>query len=262
MKIIAMRKPPEKKKKDMFAVLCFLQFGLVIAVILLFSVFAEINEESFLHITEDIRFIFEGDLDIGGYYAPSEDKTTRKYADPLSYESETESEVNEDGTPEAQEVTEASLPQDPSSEGGGEDGLFGEYYGESAVMPVNGTLTSDYGYREHPVYSSEAFHEGRDIAAPTGTPIHAVLDGTVIEAGTAEMAGRYVKIEHNNGYRTLYCHCDELYVSAGTVVRRGDVIAAVGQTGLATGPHLHFELHENGTAVDPEILLGDAVCVD
>ncbi len=252
MKIIAMKKPVEKKKKDMFAVLCFLQFGLMVMIILMFRVFAEINAESFAHITEDIRYIFEKDIDIGGYYAPSEDKTTRKYADPLSFEISGE---EEDFTKEAEE-------ENSEEEKTGADTVFGEYLNSDAVMPVNGTLTSDYGYREHPVYSGESFHKGRDIAAAQGTAVHAVLDGTVIEAGTAQMAGKYIKIDHHNGYETLYCHCSELYVTAGTIVRKGDVIAAVGQTGLATGPHLHFELHENGTATDPEKLLGDAVYVD
>ncbi len=256
MKIIAMKKPTEKKKKDMFAVLCFLQFGLMVMIILLFSLFVRLNAESFAHITEDIGFIFEKDIDIGGYYVPSEDKTTRKYADPLSFEITGN---NEGATQEVTEKTESETVCESGSDTS--DDVFCEYMTDTPVMPVNGTLTSDYGYREHPVYSGENFHKGRDIAAAEGTAVHSVLDGTVTEAGTAEMAGNYIKIDHHNGYETLYCHCSELYVSAGTVVRRGDVIAAVGQTGLATGPHLHFELHENGCATDPEILLGDAVCV-
>lgn len=251
MKIIAMKNPAPAKKKDMFAVLCLLQFGLVVLIILMFRVFAEINEDSFIHITEDIKYIFEQDFDIGGYYAPSEDQTTRKYADPMSFAVSGEEEEFTDETEEGISEEEATAA----------DTVFCEYDSTAAVMPVNGTLTSDYGYREHPVYSGDSFHNGYDIAADTGTSIFAVLDGTVTQAGTAEMAGNYIKIDHGNGYETLYCHCSELFVCEGTVVRRGDVIAAVGQTGLATGPHLHFELHENGTATDPEKLLGDAVYV-
>ncbi|MBQ7688755.1 MAG: M23 family metallopeptidase [Clostridia bacterium] len=133
--------------------------------------------------------------------------------------------------------------------------------GDTPVMPVTGHVTSDFGERIHPIYGTEGFHAGRDIAADEGTPIYAALDGVVTAAGVGEKSGNYVKIDHGNGMETLYCHCSRLNVDTGVTVRKGDVIAFVGQTGLATGPHLHFEVHVNGAVCDPDYLLENACSV-
>jgi murein DD-endopeptidase MepM/ murein hydrolase activator NlpD len=114
------------------------------------------------------------------------------------------------------------------------------------------------------------FHAGLDLAAPVGTPIHATADGTVHFAGRvpakqnprAAMYGNFVVIDHGNGVRTVYGHCDQLDVEAGEEVRRGQLVAWVGNTGRSTGPHLHYEVVVNGRPMDPEMFVLDVTIPD
>lgn len=117
--------------------------------------------------------------------------------------------------------------------------------------PVSGTLSSDFGYREHPVEGEERFHYGVDIAADTGTAVNCFADGTITAVGESSSYGRYCIVAHEGGYSTLYAHCSRVTASSGTAVERGQKIAEVGETGMATGPHLHFELQRNGTYLNP-----------
>ena len=117
--------------------------------------------------------------------------------------------------------------------------------------PLQGTVTSPFGYREHPVYGEEAFHKGLDIAAEKGTQIAAFAAGTVEYTGESTTYGLYFQIDHGDGIRSLYAHCDSLLVQKGDTVAAGQPVAAVGDTGNATGSHLHFELSVGGVKVDP-----------
>ena len=117
--------------------------------------------------------------------------------------------------------------------------------------PVMGTLTSDFGYREHPVEGEERFHYGIDIGAAAGTEIGCFADGTVTAVGESSSYGKYITVAHEGGYSTLYSHCSRIIASSGASVKEGDVIAEVGETGVATGPHLHFELHEGSQYLNP-----------
>lgn len=117
--------------------------------------------------------------------------------------------------------------------------------------PVCGTLTSGFGYRIHPIEGEEDFHHGVDIAADTGTAILCFADGTVTAVGESSSYGKYCIIRHNNGFSTLYAHCSKVTASSGVPVKEGQKIAEVGETGMATGPHLHFELHEEGVYLNP-----------
>lgn len=119
------------------------------------------------------------------------------------------------------------------------------------------TVTDRFGYRTHPITGEEnSFHTGLDLAVPAGTPIRAVQSGTVLLAvnGT-DGYGRYVLIQHENGYQTLYAHCSELLVTAGQKVTMGETIAKVGSTGTSTGNHLHIEVRKDGEFLDPYPLL-------
>ena len=123
--------------------------------------------------------------------------------------------------------------------------------GFAYAPPLSGTLTSNFGYREHPVQGEERFHYGVDLAADTGTAIGCFAAGTVTAVGESSSYGRYCVVAHENGYSTLYAHCSRVTASSGASVSRGEKIAEVGETGNATGPHLHFELHREGVYLNP-----------
>ena len=114
-------------------------------------------------------------------------------------------------------------------------------------LPVAGTITSPQGYRTDPITGEVSYHSGTDIAVPEGTPILAAADGTVTIANALDSwggsYGYHVELDHGGGLTTLYAHCSSICVTAGQQVKAGEVIAYVGHTGRATGPHLHFEIH-------------------
>ena len=123
---------------------------------------------------------------------------------------------------------------------------------QQPVLPVKlGTLTSRFGYRTHPVTGKADFHTGVDIAAPEGTPIAAVLPGTVSEVGVSDFYGNYVLVRHGSNLETLYGHCSAVLVEPGTVVRAYETIAKVGSTGMSTGNHVHLEFRVQGQKGDP-----------
>lgn len=112
-------------------------------------------------------------------------------------------------------------------------------------------LSSDYGWRFHPTLKVDKFHNGIDLASPTGTAIYAAYDGKVVAAAYSSSMGNYVMIDHGDDLYTIYMHASKLYVSAGDVVVKGETIAAVGSTGRSTGPHLHFGVRLDGQYVSP-----------
>lgn len=118
-------------------------------------------------------------------------------------------------------------------------------------VPSSSRVTSKYGYRIHPVYGTQKFHSGIDIGAPQGVQVLAAADGVVTLAATNGGYGQCVIINHGSGLATLYGHNSQLFVKQGDKVKKGDLIAYVGSTGVSTGPHLHFEVRENGATRDP-----------
>ena len=120
------------------------------------------------------------------------------------------------------------------------------------AIPVSGYNSSGFGYRLHPIKGEVRFHYGTDFAAWTGEPVLAFAEGTVSFAGYSDSYGNYITIDHADGWTSLYAHCSKLCVETGDSVSAGDEIALVGETGLATGPHLHFELKKDGVYVNPE----------
>jgi murein DD-endopeptidase MepM/ murein hydrolase activator NlpD len=119
------------------------------------------------------------------------------------------------------------------------------------MMPVAGSITSYFGYRYHPILHFTRFHAGLDIGASWGSPIVAAADGQVAAAGWAGGYGREVRIAHAGGLMTLYGHMSEIVAQPGSYVHAGQLIGYVGSSGLSTGPHLHFEVRQNGTPVNP-----------
>lgn len=125
-----------------------------------------------------------------------------------------------------------------------------------AIQPVNNKdltrMASGFGMRMHPIHKIQKFHEGMDFTAVTGTEIYATGDAVVTFADyKANGFGIHVKLDHGYGYETVYAHMSQVKVRRGQKVKRGDVIGLVGNTGLSAGPHLHYEVHKDGKAVNP-----------
>ena len=141
-----------------------------------------------------------------------------------------------------------------------EPGQKGAYYtmtGDSlrraflaSPMPYS-RRTSGFGMREHPIFHTQRAHLGVDYAAPTGTPVISVADGVVVESGFSGGFGNMVVVQHNARQSTVYAHLSKISVRKGQTIKQGDNLGAVGATGWATGPHLHFEFRINGRHVDP-----------
>jgi len=121
-----------------------------------------------------------------------------------------------------------------------------------SILPTSGLLSSSFSQsRYHPIHQRALPHEGVDIAAPRGTPILAAAKGRVVQAGTFAGYGLMVEIDHGYGFTTRYGHASRILVRIGQVVGRGDVIAQVGSTGIASGPHLHYEVRIDGRPQNP-----------
>ena len=121
-----------------------------------------------------------------------------------------------------------------------------------SILPTPGWLSSQFSQsRFHPILHENRAHEGIDLSAPMGAPIIAPASGRVISVTNEPGYGNTFQIDHGNGIVTRFAHCSRIVVHIGQQVTRGQLIATVGNTGLATGPHLHYEVHVNGKAVDP-----------
>lgn len=123
------------------------------------------------------------------------------------------------------------------------------------VWPTQGTITSLFGLRKHPILKSLRFHSGVDIANLKNTEILAAAGGSVKFAGPDGGYGNTVILDHGNGFESLYGHAEDLLVKTGETVKKGQLIASMGSTGLSTGEHLHFEVRFAGEAVDPTVFL-------
>jgi murein DD-endopeptidase MepM/ murein hydrolase activator NlpD len=128
-----------------------------------------------------------------------------------------------------------------------------------AIQPVSNKdlkrTASGWGYRIHPIYKVRKMHYGMDFTAPVGTPVYATGDGKVVEVGGAARSrvgfGLVIRIDHDFGYESMYAHLSSFNVKRGQDVKRGDIIGYVGNSGGSTAPHLHYEVHKNGKAVNP-----------
>lgn len=125
-----------------------------------------------------------------------------------------------------------------------------------AIQPVSNknlrSMASGFGYRIHPIYKTAKMHTGMDFTAPTGTPIYATGDGTVMQADSLGRGyGNHVVIDHGYAYQTLYAHMSRIVAKSGQFVKRGELIGYVGSTGASTAPHLHYEVRKNGEPINP-----------
>ena len=124
-----------------------------------------------------------------------------------------------------------------------------------AIQPVKNEnlkrMASGYGMRMHPILKYRKMHNGMDFSAPTGSLVYATGDAVVKKAKRTTGFGNLVVLDHGFGYETYYAHLSEFKVRRGQKVKRGEIIAEVGSTGLSTAPHLHYEVHKNGKVVNP-----------
>lgn len=131
--------------------------------------------------------------------------------------------------------------------------------GQKFCLPVaDFTLSSDYGWRSHPVTGDYTFHRGADLACAEGAPVLAAMDGIAAYTLYSASAGNCIRLHHAGGYDTAYCHLQYVFVRAGEAVSAGQPIGTAGRTGNATGPHLHFSILYNDCYEDPSALLGPA----
>ncbi|MFH1453204.1 MAG: M23 family metallopeptidase, partial [Armatimonadota bacterium] len=121
--------------------------------------------------------------------------------------------------------------------------------------PADGYVSSEYGWRTHPLYGGSHFHTGIDIIAPYGSSLYATASGVVIKSGYDGGYGYTVEIDHGNGYRTLYAHCSSILAGYGQRGDKGQAIARIGSSGTATGAHVHYEVKRSGERTNPRICM-------
>lgn len=165
--------------------------------------------------------------------------------------------------PQESETPEPEETRDPEWRSTGYDGpdlpenVSMDWYSlhlEDTVAPVMGSMTSPFGWREDPFDGEDqVFHHGLDLGVPIGTDVLAFASGTVEYIGESDIYGLYLQIDHGNGVKSFYAHCSKLCVGQGKTVSVGDKIAESGDTGNATGPHLHLELKRDGIYLDPRL---------
>ncbi len=167
-----------------------------------------------------------------------------------------ESEIGESSELLQQLIANAKALEDKENEAqGGQGGTAGDDVASGSgyfthPMPGYTRISSHFGYRDAPLAGASTNHKGTDFAAPTGTPVYAAAAGTVTGSTYHSAAGNMVTINHGDGMVTMYLHLHQKYVSVGDKVSRGQNIGTCGTTGNSTGPHLHFQVMKNGTAVD------------
>ena len=130
-------------------------------------------------------------------------------------------------------------------------GLAWERKTEDWIAPVSGVVTSACGERENPILQKQEVHDGLDIAVSEGTAVVAVKSGMVTEVRTSATYGKLLRYETTDGYTILYAHLSEILVKKGESIKQGQVVAKSGNTGLSTGPHLHYGIYRDGTLLNP-----------
>lgn len=194
----------------------------------------------------------EASVSVGNRITEENDVTDKSNIQPTeTEETELNAEVSATGGADYYVSDDNDIPENVS--------VNGYILNKKMVLPVCGETTSEFGVRTHPISNELRFHAGIDIAADMNTPIYAAFDGVVSVAEYDEWNGNYLKITHDGGIMTVYCHCNTLKVKKGDTVKAGQVIATIGSTGSSTGPHLHFELRIDNVSYDPQIALTEAV---
>lgn len=242
------QKVKKERKGDTFLKITLVQAVVCTALLGLLMLVGKMSPDGFNQLKTGYNRIMERDMSVKEVWAELKD------AAGFIFESAGEK-VTE---PQADSTTEI-----PDGMGNSEPGRakpdsvsFSPYYTTvSAAMPVEGRISSPFGWREDPFTGEISIHTGLDIACDEGTPIAAAFYGKVEESGENDVAGKYIRLSHAGGLETFYCHCSEILAPEGAVIRQGETIALVGSTGMSTGAHLHFEVRIGGKKLNPEWLL-------
>ena len=257
------KKTKEKSKTDYFVRLLILQSFLSLIIVSGVFLASKIAPDLFAEMKDDYSKIMQTDMSAGEIADKLKEaaefvfKPVNPAQTAMSESVMTTYEVTSDETGEkiaVGEIINGSGGNDAESAKGTS---FDNYFvNANPVMPVdNARKTSRFGYRTHPITGKNGFHTGLDLAAAESTPVSAVYFGKVTKTGEDDSWGKYVLVEHSDGFETFYCHLSEIYVENGAVIRQGETVGLVGSTGMSTGPHLHFEVRINGVRVDPELLV-------
>ncbi len=248
------KKPESETKPYYMGRVILTQFLIFTVLFLVIFIISRSGGERFEKLKEIYGAVMQRDMTVGEIWGEVKETFSFLTDSPL-----------ENAEKATETASEAANENKESIDGaGGEDLIYPKenasfspfYLSMPIVRPINPKrITSLFGYRINPVTNEYGFHSGLDMAAPTGTPIKAAFDGTVFKATSSNGRGNYVMIDSPGGIRTVYCHCSELLVSEGQKVSAGEIIAKVGSTGQATGPHLHFELRINGIYYNPAWVL-------
>ena len=256
-------------KKDMYTAVLVAQILSVLILMLTFTIMVKNNEITLGElkaILSEEKFTMDDIISTVRQYL-SADNSWAVFGDNVSYV------YNENGEADTTEATVQSKIEEETllTGSGGEDLELYEAADNTsfspfkitspAVAPIdNGRYTSYFGYRISPITGEFSFHTGLDIAASEGTKIRAVHSGRVLRTGEDNRAGKYIFLEHSDGFVTFYCHCSEIIAEVGAVIRQGETIAKVGSTGWSTGPHLHFEVRKDNIRYNPLFILSDDTC--
>ncbi len=270
------RKSVPKTKTDYLVRLILLQCVLSVMIVSVVFLVSKVSPSAYASIREDYLKIMQKDMSAGEMLEQLKDTAEYVFRPSESYEPAFSGNVMTESSAKKITVSSFEVTSDETGEnvavgeiidgsGGGDiesreavkGTSFAPYYvSVDPVMPVkDARITSRFGYRTNPVSGNYGFHTGLDLAAEEGAPISATFYGRVAETGESDVWGKYVLMEHSDGFETYYCHLSEIYAEENAVIRQGETIGLVGSTGWSTGPHLHFEIRINGVRVDPEKLL-------
>ncbi len=248
----------KKNKKDYLTKTLLLQFAVCLVLFLLLFAL-KYNDANIFY---EIENMFSGELEknIKAEDVESAFSNIKSYKNKETTETETEyvpleepslsAEIIAGGGSDIKVSSKEEIPENVSTD---------DYnLSQKMILPLKGKVTSEFGTRTHPISGDLRFHAGIDIAAELGTKIYSAFDGEVIYADYDQWNGNFLKIQHDNGIMTVYCHCQKLNVKKGQKIRAGEVIATVGSTGSSTGPHLHFELRFDNISYNPEKAIREA----
>lgn len=234
------RKKKNIRESDTLAQHMTRQAVICVAVLVLVGILKSIDSGVTNFMTNQVKWVLQQDVDMKGVYQGIDDFFGRLFNGEAAGGNITDGDQDE---------TDGSTAGDDNSDAAGDSQIASLL--NTMIIPVEGPVSSPFGNRVHPIKKTVELHTGIDIEAVKGASIQAALDGEVIEAGEDKVYGNYLKVQNSDRVVTLYGHCSKLIAEKGQKITQGTVIAQVGDTGVAVGTHLHFEIQVDGKPIDP-----------